>query len=155
MVQDELNSIKEEILNIRKTIKYLNILPLNLHNFKVIAKESEVSTLKRLVLYVPTLWNSIYLMLDMAIVYKDIFFRYSIEDPCFVWLLGHESWERMTTVIDFLHVFQNIYFLFYASMYPTTNLFLIEFWNKIYCWKNYKYWCIYDGNENKDERVVW
>ncbi|CAN6439920.1 unnamed protein product [Victoria cruziana] len=80
MVQDGLSAIKEEILNIRESIKYLKVSPLRLYNFKAAAKELEISTSRHLVLDVPTRWNSTYLMLDTAIAYKDVFARYSMED---------------------------------------------------------------------------
>ncbi|CAN6458467.1 unnamed protein product [Victoria cruziana] len=80
MVQDGLSAIKEEILNIQESIKYLKVSPLRLHNFKVAAKELEISTSTHLVLDVPTRWNSTYLMLDTAIAYEDVFARYSMED---------------------------------------------------------------------------
>ncbi|CAN6487221.1 unnamed protein product [Victoria cruziana] len=83
MVQDGLSAIKEEILNIRESIKYLKVSPLRLYNFKAAAKELEISTSRHLVLDVPTRWNSTYLMLDTAIAYKDVFARYSMKDTGF------------------------------------------------------------------------
>ncbi|KAF3791397.1 putative AC transposase [Nymphaea thermarum] len=81
MVQDGLSAIKDEIISIRETVKYIKVSPSRLHGFAATSRELDLSTSKKLVLDVPTRWNSTYFMLERALLYKDAFARYSMEDP--------------------------------------------------------------------------
>ncbi|KAF3781004.1 putative AC transposase [Nymphaea thermarum] len=81
MVQDGLSAIKDEIISIRETVKYLKVSSSRLHGFAAAARELDLSTSKKLMLDVPTRWNSTYFMLERALLYKDAFARYSMEDP--------------------------------------------------------------------------
>ncbi|CAN6459270.1 unnamed protein product [Victoria cruziana] len=67
-------------------------------------------------------------MLDIALVYKDVFGRYLIEDPDFVWYFSSDDWEKIIAICGFLQVFQDVFVIFSCSNYFTSNLFFIEIW---------------------------
>ena len=61
------------IENIRESVKYLKLSPSRLYNFNEIVKSLKLSTSKRLILDVPTRWNSTYAMLECALENKSVF----------------------------------------------------------------------------------
>ncbi|XP_031479188.1 zinc finger BED domain-containing protein RICESLEEPER 2-like [Nymphaea colorata] len=128
MVKDGLSAIKNEIISITDAVKYIKVSPSRLHGFAAAGRELDLSTTKKLVLDVPTRWNSTYFMLETALAYKDAFARYSMEDPGFVWLLVPKDWEKIAVICDFLHVFYDVSTLFSGSSYATANLYFLEIW---------------------------
>ncbi|XP_031493230.1 zinc finger BED domain-containing protein RICESLEEPER 2-like [Nymphaea colorata] len=80
MVQDGLSAIRDELGKIREAVKYIKCSPSRLYNFQVIVDEFEMRGQKKLVLDVSTRWNSTYLMLEVALMYRHVFDRYAMED---------------------------------------------------------------------------
>ena len=71
MVQDGLGIIQNVIQNICETVKYLKMSISRLHKFGEIVKNLQLPSSKRLILDVPTRWNSTYAMSESALQFKD------------------------------------------------------------------------------------
>ena len=95
MVQDGLTEVRDVIENIRESVKYLKLSPSRLYKFNEIFKSLKLSTSKRLILDVPTRWNSTYAMLECALENKSVFSRY-------------KDWKRAAKVSKFLEVFNDV-----------------------------------------------
>ncbi|KAF5481453.1 hypothetical protein F2P56_002101 [Juglans regia] len=78
--------------------------------------------------YVPTRWNSTYLMLDAAIQFKEVFPRYDDRDSSFEWVPTVEEWGQVENVCQLLAIFNEVTNIVSGSDYPTANLFLSEVW---------------------------
>ncbi|XP_074377699.1 zinc finger BED domain-containing protein RICESLEEPER 2-like [Apium graveolens] len=65
LVQDGLAVIEPIIHNVRAAVKYLKMSPQRLHKFSEIVKNLQLPNSKRLVLDVPTRWNSAYFILNV------------------------------------------------------------------------------------------
>ncbi|KMZ68252.1 hypothetical protein ZOSMA_244G00030 [Zostera marina] len=87
-----------------------------------------VDTSKALTLDVATRWNSTYLMLESALLYKDVFRRYKEYDLSFTWLPTEEEWESSEKICEFLSYFYDATLVFSGTTYPTSNLFFYELW---------------------------
>ena len=116
------------IENIRESVKYLKLSPSRLYKFNEIVKSLKLSTSKRLILDVPTRWNSTYAMLECALENKSIFSRYKERDYNYKWLLFDEDWKRVAEVSKFLEVINDVTKVFSRRKYPTSNLFLHQIW---------------------------
>ncbi|KAG2694267.1 hypothetical protein I3760_08G134200 [Carya illinoinensis] len=75
LVQYGLGEIRDIVDCVRDGIKYLVASENRLKQFSEIAKQLQLPS-KKLILDVPTRWNSTYLMLDAAIQFKEVFPRY-------------------------------------------------------------------------------
>lgn len=128
IVQDGLSEIKEVIQNIRESVKYFKMSPQRLHKFADIVKQLQLPVSKRLILDVPTRWNSTYAMLEYALKFKKVFSMYQERDPSYVWLPSAMDWERAESICKILEVFNEASNVFSGTTYPTSNLFLPEIW---------------------------
>ena len=139
---------------------------------------------KKLSLDCKTRWNSTYLMLSIAITYKDAFPRLKQREICYMVVPSKEKWNTTKEICGSLKLFYNIIQLFSGRNYPTTNTFFIkvcEIKETLYDWLIYsndvvktmtssilqkfdKYWSgcriimtittIFDLRYNKDFRVL-
>jgi hypothetical protein len=83
---------------------------------------------KKLILDVPTRWNSAYLMLETAIKFREVLSRYHRVEQAFLWVVSPEEWEKVENVNQVLAIFNEVTNIVYRSDYPTSNLFLPEVW---------------------------
>lgn len=80
----------------------------------------EISSTKKLALDCKTRWNSTYLLLSVAVLFKDVFRRLKARDSQYKCLPK----ERVAMeVCDRLQVFYEITLTFSGSKYPTANVF--------------------------------
>ncbi|CAN0847648.1 Putative AC transposase [Linum grandiflorum] len=103
IVKDGFDIVKEGIETIRESVSYWLATAKRLEFFQETCKQLRVPCEKRLVLDCPTRWNSTFLMLAIAIPYKD--------------------WLFASIVCEKLHCFSLVSDLFSGSKYPTANLF--------------------------------
>ncbi|XP_059443839.1 zinc finger BED domain-containing protein RICESLEEPER 2-like isoform X2 [Corylus avellana] len=127
LVQDSLGEIGDIIDCIREGIQYLVASEGRLKQFIDIAKQLQLTS-KKLVLDVPTRWNSTYLMLVAALEFKEVFSMYKDMDTSFHWALRVDDWVKVENVCQLLQVFNNVTNIILRSDYPTANLFLFEVW---------------------------
>nr|GFA05696.1 hypothetical protein [Tanacetum cinerariifolium] len=81
---------------------------------------------RKLMLDVPTRWNSTYDMLSLALNFKDVFPRYAEYEPYFSHLPSDEDWDNVTAVCEVLKVFKVCTNIISGSDYTTANLYLKE-----------------------------
>ena len=95
--------------------------------FSEIAKGLDLG-FKKLILDVPTRWNSTYLMLETAIKFRGVFPRYHRVEHAFLWVVSSEEWEKIENVNQVLVVFSDVTNIVSGSDYPISNLFLPDVW---------------------------
>ncbi|CAN0871901.1 Zinc finger BED domain-containing protein RICESLEEPER 2 [Linum grandiflorum] len=125
MVQYGLKEIEGTIQYVRESVKYVGASEIRVNLFSEIAKQLRLTT-KKLVLDVPTRWNSTYHMLSVALKLKAIFPRFAERDSSYKWLPTEEDWIKAENVCEFLHLFSDVTNLISGSSYPTVHLLLIE-----------------------------
>ncbi|KAG5540966.1 hypothetical protein RHGRI_021004 [Rhododendron griersonianum] len=127
MVQDGLGEIKGITDRVREGVKYLAASEAQLIQFGEIVKNLQLP-LKKLILDCSTRWNSTYMMLSTALAFKNVFPMYKARDVGFVYVPSVEDWEKVECVCEFLSVFNDVTNIISGTVYPTSNLFLIEVW---------------------------
>ncbi|KAJ3691732.1 hypothetical protein LUZ61_020896 [Rhynchospora tenuis] len=129
VLQDGFNKIESCLSKIREGVKYLRKEPARLVKFGEVAIQLDISTHQSLWTDVKTRWNSTYRMLQSAIYYKTAFIGYASSDPNYEWLPTDVEWENAEKVFKLLEGFDVTSLtttLFSNTLYPTSNLLLIE-----------------------------
>ncbi|CAN1138563.1 Putative AC transposase [Linum perenne] len=80
IVKDGLDVIKDGIDKIQESVAYRIATPKRVDFFIESARHVEVNVNRKLVLDCGTRWNSTYEMFDVAIPYKDVFYRLMLRD---------------------------------------------------------------------------
>ena len=123
IVKDGLEVIKGGIEKIRESVLYWSATPKRKEKFKETTKQLWISFTKELVYDCPTRWNSTYLMLEVAIMYKDVFIRLKQRHSKYKTLPTESEWEIAREVCNRLKVFFTVTELFSGTKYPTANLY--------------------------------
>ncbi|CAN1331093.1 Zinc finger BED domain-containing protein DAYSLEEPER [Linum perenne] len=123
IVKDGLDVIRKSIDRIRDSVSFWTATPKRQEKFEEAVKHLRISYGRKLSLDCPTRWNSIYLMLHSAIMYKDVFPRLKIRDPLYKSLPSESDWGFAKKCCSKLELFYDITELFSGSKYPTANLF--------------------------------
>jgi hypothetical protein len=126
-VQVGLAEIGEIVYSVREGIKYIVASKGRLRKFSDIVTRLQLPG-KKLILDVPTHWNSTYMMLATAVQFKEVFSKYHQTDQAFQWLVSPEEWEKVENVNRLLSIFNEVTNIVSGSEYPTSNLFLLEVW---------------------------
>jgi hypothetical protein len=100
LVQAGLSIIEDIVDSVRVGVKYIVASEGRLKAFSEIARRLKLPS-KKLILDVPTRWNSTYMMLATAIGFKEVFPRYSSVEPAFQWVVSAEEWEKVENVNQF------------------------------------------------------
>ncbi|XP_059429199.1 zinc finger BED domain-containing protein RICESLEEPER 2-like [Corylus avellana] len=127
LVQVGLSEIRDITDSVRQGIKYIVASERRLNAFSDITNCLELGC-NKLILNVPTQWNSTYLMLETAIRFKEVFPRYHRVEQAFLWVVSPEQWDKVENVNQVLVVFNDVTDVVSGSDYPTSNLFLPEVW---------------------------
>ncbi|CAN1128553.1 Putative AC transposase [Linum perenne] len=136
IVKDGLDVWKSEIENIRDNVIYWIATPKRVEIFKEVAKELRIVVM--LQVDYPTSWNSTYVMLSVALPYKDVFYRLKQREPSYTSCPSESHWEFATVVCEKLKIFNDISTLFSTSNYPTVDLFFpknCELSQKLFEWR--------------------
>jgi hypothetical protein len=83
---------------------------------------------KKLILDIPTKWNSTYMMLSAALEFREVFPRYEDMDQSFRWVPTAKDWVKVENICHVLEVFNEMTKIISGSNYPIANLFLPEVW---------------------------
>ncbi|XP_077223324.1 zinc finger BED domain-containing protein RICESLEEPER 2-like [Tasmannia lanceolata] len=75
---------------------------------------------------VPTRWNSTFLMLQVALEYKDAFLQMTQRDLNYQVAPTKDEWENAKIICNFLKVFYDATNIFSATKSPTANIFFPE-----------------------------
>ncbi|KAJ9557705.1 LOW QUALITY PROTEIN: hypothetical protein OSB04_012319 [Centaurea solstitialis] len=139
IVQEGFSIIKGAIGNVRDSVAFWTGSPKRVQEFKLCARQLNVKCEKELVLACKTRWNSIYIMLNVALEYKDVFNRLSKKERSYVCLPSEDQWKMASIVCEKLKVFYRMTEKFSATLYPTSNIFfplVCEIKVSLLSWKN-------------------
>lgn len=157
IVKDGLEVVKDGVERIRDSVAYWTATPKRKEKFEETAKQLRISCTKNLVLDCPTRWNSTYKMLDVAILYEDVFSRLRQRESQYTCLPTSLHWKFAKDICGKLKLFNSITEVFSGTNYPTSNQYfpkicmikiainewikssetLIKKWQRI-CWENLK-----------------
>ena len=123
IVKDGLEVIKKGIENIRDSVEYWTASPKRYEKFEEMVCQIRVNCTKKMGLDCPTRWNSTFLMLETALIYKDVFARLKQRETGFKccpsdndWILGQEVCHR-------LKLFYTVTEIFYGTKFSIANLY--------------------------------
>ncbi|XP_052297065.1 zinc finger BED domain-containing protein RICESLEEPER 2-like [Citrus sinensis] len=94
IVKDGLDAIGDGIEKVRNSVNYWTSSPKRIELFEDTAnRQLKLNCSKSLVLDCKTRWNSTYLMLEVALIYKDVFTRLKHRDNQYKHLPTEVEWE--------------------------------------------------------------
>ncbi|KAF1877758.1 hypothetical protein Lal_00038067 [Lupinus albus] len=118
-----LEVVKDEIEKIRDSVAYWNATPKRNEKFEETAKQLRVPYTKKLILDCPTRWNSTYKMLEVAILYKDVFNRLRYCDTQYTCLPSNSHWQFAKDVCERPKLFNSITEMISGTKYTTANIY--------------------------------
>ncbi|XP_050211323.1 zinc finger BED domain-containing protein RICESLEEPER 2-like [Mercurialis annua] len=131
VVSDGLKEMNASVKKIRDCIRYIRNSPSRLKQFNDLAHEAKLGTKKSLCLDVATRWNSTYLMLDTACLFKSVFDSYEEVNESF----RNDMIENIPNILDWQTAkkFATCLSYFYittlrisGSLYVTSNVHFLE-----------------------------
>lgn len=123
IVKDGLEVISKGIERIRDSVIYWTATPNRVEKFEETPRQLHVSCSKKLVQDVTTRWNSTYLMLSTALLYKSVFTRLRQRDSNFKTCPLDSDWVLASEICDKLKLFYVVTEMLSGTNYPTTNIF--------------------------------
>ena len=123
IVKDGLLLISNAIEKVRESVHYWTATPKREEKFKETCEQLNISYSKNLVLDCKTRWNSTFLMLDVAILYRDVFDRLSAREPQYKYLPSDDDWDMANEICQRLRLFYSVTELFSGTKYPTANVY--------------------------------
>uniref|UniRef100_A0A1U8ASB8 Zinc finger BED domain-containing protein DAYSLEEPER-like n=1 Tax=Nelumbo nucifera TaxID=4432 RepID=A0A1U8ASB8_NELNU len=123
IVDDIVSKIHDGVKNIKKSVA-------RKHRFYDFAEKSfHLNTTRRLMLDMCVRWNSIYLMLEHAIYYKQVLQHWGQRDIFFkMFMLSEEEWGKVDKLHKFLKVFYDVICMFSTTKYHTSNNYFKGVW---------------------------
>nr|KAJ0189643.1 hypothetical protein LSAT_V11C800422610 [Lactuca sativa] len=115
IVQDGFSVIASAIENVRNNVSYWTNSPKRIQDFRLFAHQVGVDCQKE--------WNSIYMMLSVALEYREVFIHLSKKDKHCVCFPSEDEWNRASIVCEKLKLFYQVTKKFSGSKYPTSNIF--------------------------------
>lgn len=133
IVQDGLKVVSDALHKIRQSVAYVRVTESRTLLFsECVRTVGDIDTTIGLRLDCVTRWNSTFIMLQSALVYRRAFYSLSLRDSNFKCCPTSEEWRRAETMCEILKPFFTITNLMSGSSYPTSNLYFGEIW-KIEC----------------------
>ncbi|CAI9266349.1 unnamed protein product [Lactuca saligna] len=108
IVQDGLSLIKSEIERIRESVAFWSASQKREQNFETTAEQLGIPYSKKLILDCKMRWNSTFLMLSVAISYKEVFDRVKTRDPKYTCFPTDQDWELASEICERLQLFYEI-----------------------------------------------
>ncbi|XP_061368106.1 zinc finger BED domain-containing protein RICESLEEPER 2-like [Gastrolobium bilobum] len=129
IVQEGLKVSSDALSKIRESFKYLRGSEGRMKAFKeCIDQVGGINTSKGLCLDVPTRWNSTYLMLESALIYRRVFSILEFSDKNYKYCPTLDEWDIREKIMGFLKPFYDITELISGTSYPTANLYFLQVW---------------------------
>ncbi|CAN1148261.1 Putative AC transposase [Linum perenne] len=122
IVQDGLSVIKGCIESVRDSVIHWTASPKRRQKFTDAVRHSHITSSPELVLDCKTRWNSTYLMLSTALIYRDEFFRLKLRDPSYTSMPSDEEWDLAHDICLKFEIFHDVTKVFSGTIYPTSNL---------------------------------
>ncbi|XP_076951352.1 zinc finger BED domain-containing protein RICESLEEPER 2-like [Bidens hawaiensis] len=138
IVQDGLSVIGEGIERIRESVVFWTGTQKRVEKFEEAARHLAIDCSKKLPLDCKTRWNSTYLMLKVAILYKEVFKRLKQRETQYKTLPTERDWELGSSICDKLSLFYELTLMFSGTKYPTANVFfpsICEIKSSLGIWK--------------------
>ena len=126
IVRDGLEKFTEGIRKVRDSVVIWTSSPRSCEKFEETANQLKVTYTKSLVLDCKTRWNSTYLMLKVALQYKDVFSRLKQRDLQYVCLPSDLDWKIASELCGRLENFYNVTEIFSGIKYPIANILLTK-----------------------------
>ncbi|KAK2661313.1 hypothetical protein Ddye_007846 [Dipteronia dyeriana] len=124
IVKDGLDVINDSIYRIRGSVSYWTSLPKRDEKFLETVRELEIVSVKKLALDCNTRWNSTFLIIRFALIYKNVFPRLRQRDSQYNCVLTENDWVFAKEISDRLEVFFVATEQFSGTKYPTANNYL-------------------------------
>ncbi|RVW95526.1 putative AC transposase [Vitis vinifera] len=126
IVKEGLDVIRVKIEKIHESVAYWLAIPSRVEKFEDAARQLCLPCNKKLCLDCKTRWNSTYLMLSIAITYKDVFPHLKQCKKLYTTVPSEKEWNLAREICERLKLFYNITKLFSGLNYPTANTFFIK-----------------------------
>lgn len=126
MVEDCLEALCLTICKIRESIRYVRMSQATHEKFNEMVQEVGANSQKSLYLDNPLHWNSTYIMLDVALEYREAFSRLQEHDFAYTMCPSDDDWSRASTITSFLKLFVEVSTVFAGSKHPTANIYFPE-----------------------------
>ncbi|XP_072078898.1 zinc finger BED domain-containing protein RICESLEEPER 2-like [Arachis hypogaea] len=123
IVKDGLQLISHAIERVRDSVHYWTATPKREEKFKETCAQLKIPYTKNLCLDCKTRWNSTFLMLEVAIMYRDVFERLSLRESQYKSLPSEKDWDMADEIFQRLRIFFDVTELFSGTTYPTSNLY--------------------------------
>ena len=126
IVKEGLDVIRVEIEKVCENVAYWLTTPSRVEKFEDVARQLCLPCNKKLCFDCKTRWNSTYLMLSIAITYKDVFPHLKQCKKLYTTVSSEKEWNLAREICERLKLFYNITKLFLGQNYPTANTFFIR-----------------------------
>ena len=126
VVKDGLSMIENSIERIRNSVAYWSAPPSRVEKFEDMVRQMKVTCEKKLCLDCKTRWNSMFLMLQTTICYKEVFPILQIRDKNYSCLPTECDWMNAETIAEKLEIFYIATKLFFGRKFPTANCFFVQ-----------------------------
>ncbi|KAK9233321.1 hypothetical protein WN943_023570 [Citrus x changshan-huyou] len=126
IVRDGLSVIQKGVEKIRDSVHYWTATPARVEKFENAKKQLGIKETKNLVLDCKTRWNSTYLMLSTALLYKNVFDRLKERERNYTSLPSESEWNFSKLMCEYLKSFYKLTELFSGTRYLTSNLFFAK-----------------------------
>ena len=123
IVKEGMSVISDSIERIRYCVLFWSATPKRQKTFYGTARKCNISCNRNLVQDCKTRWNSIYLMLDRALVFKEVFSRLKQREPLYKSLPTKEDWVFTKEIRDRLESFYEVTTLFSGTRHPAANIY--------------------------------
>ncbi|PON86988.1 Ribonuclease H-like domain containing protein [Trema orientale] len=112
IIKDGLSVIGDSVDRIRDSITYWTTLVKRYEKFEETTRMIHVQYIKKLTLNCVTSWNSTYLVLSTALLYKNVFTRCKLRDSRYRGAPSEDDWVMAQSLCDKLVLFYKITKLF-------------------------------------------
>ncbi|XP_071905684.1 zinc finger BED domain-containing protein RICESLEEPER 1-like [Coffea arabica] len=126
IVKDGLEMMSGTIERIRDSVVYWTTSAARIENFEEVARQLRISPTKKLSLDCKIRWNSTFLMLQKASIYKDVFPRVKVREKYYTSLPNDDDWVVCNAICEKLKLFYQVTKMFSGTRYPTLNEFFAK-----------------------------